>query len=418
MFAARIRTASAAEWAAADIAAGAADGTPRALQQPFAAETVPLGALPEHWHSAWDELARQAAEPNVFAERWFVLASAAHLDPDGSVRLIGIWSGIDGDSRLVGLLPVRIARKYGRIPLANVQNWLHFHSFLGTPLVRAGQEEPFWTAILQALDGADWACGLFHVNGMVEGGPIHAGLQRAAAKLGRRCDVVHRTLRALLESDLPPQAYYEQTIRKKKRKELNRLSSRLAELGTVTFSTLGSAAEVEPWCDLFLALERSGWKGEAGSALGCAPTTEAFFRDAVAGAFAAGRLDFLRLDLDGRPIAMLVNFMAPPGGFSFKIAFDESYARFSPGVLIQLENLRVLAREDICWMDSCAAENHPMINSLWAQRRAVVRVTVPLSGLGRGLIFRLCRAAEQAAAWVKSLRASHPVSAIEEAEPA
>jgi hypothetical protein len=95
----------------------------------------------------------------------------------------------------------------------------------------------------------------------------------------------------------------------------------------------------------------------------------------------AGRLQLLALELDNRPIAMLVNFLAPPGSFSFKTAFDESFARFSPGVLLQIENLRILERPEIAWMDSCAAEQHPMIESLWAQRRTLARVTVPLAAL-------------------------------------
>ena len=111
-----------------------------------------------------------------------------------------------------------------------------------------------------------------------------------------------------------------------------------------------------------------------------------------------------RLDLDDRPIAMLVNFLTPPGSFSFKIAYDEDYARFSPGVLIQLENLQVLARSEIQWMDSCAVENHPMINSLWAERRNLVRVSVPLAGLKRGAAFRLCRLAEEGSAALRRLR--------------
>ena len=72
------------------------------------------------------------------------------------------------------------------------------------------------------------------------------------------------------------------------------------------------------------------------------PATEAFFREVVAAAWAAGRLQFLRLDVGGHCIAMLVNFLTPPGSFSFKTVFDEGYARFSPGVLIQLENLNIL----------------------------------------------------------------------------
>ena len=350
---------------------------------------------------AWRELVVHAAEPNSFSEPWFAAASLT-LAEGRDVRLLAVRRGERGE--LIGLLPLAVAPRYGRIPVRNVQNWKHRHQFLGTPLVRADCERHFWRAVLSHLDAAAWAPNFLHIEGLVAEGPVHAGLRSAAESLARECPIVHRSIRAELASDLPPAAYFEQTVRKKKRKELKRLQNRLAELGVVSARSLSGAQEVEPWCDAFLALERSGWKGKAGSALGCDWVTERFFRDAVAGADEAGKLDFLRLDLDGRPLAMLVNFLAPPGSFSFKIAFDEAYARFSPGVLIQLENLRVLERSDIAWMDSCAAEDHPMIDSLWGERRTLVRVSVPLRGFRRGLAYRLCRALESASACLHSAR--------------
>ena len=350
-------------------------------------------AVPEELAVEWQDLAEVAAERNCFAEPWFVRAGLRNL-ADAEIRLVEDRE----DGLLIGLLPLCVADHYGRIRVSHVENWQHHHDFLGTPLVRAGAEQAFWRAILKHLDRADWAPAFFHASGLVEGGPVHRGLEGAARALGRACPIVHRTVRAELASKLSPTEYYEAQVRKKKRKELKRLQSRLAEMGAVSARALADGEDVGAWIDEFLALERAGWKGRSGSALGCAPGTEAFFREALIGAAKAGRLDFLRLDLDGRAIAMLVNFLAPPGSFSFKIAFDEDFARFSPGVLIQLENLQILARGDIDWMDSCAAEHHPMIDSLWGERRSVVRVTVRLAGLRRGLTYYGCRALELASA--------------------
>jgi CelD/BcsL family acetyltransferase involved in cellulose biosynthesis len=345
--------------------------------------------------AAWDDLALDASEPNAFAERWFFMASVRHLPVPADLRLVAVWEA----GRLIGLLPLTIASRYGRMPVRHVVNWLHHHNFLGTPLVRRGHEAAFWAALIGALDKAEWAVGLLHLSGLVEDGPVHRGLVTATRALGRRCDVVHRLFRAQLDAGLDPEAYYEANVRKKKRKELKRLAARLAEHGVVETRRLSQPGEVRGWCDDFLALERSGWKGRAGSALASRRDTADFFCDMLAGAHAAGRLDMLRIDLDGQAVAMLVNFITPPGSFSFKIAFDEDYARFSPGVLVQIENLQLLGRGDLDWMDSCAAENHPMIDSLWGGRRSIVRVTLPLAGVRRGATFRLCRAAE--AAWAR-----------------
>lgn len=357
-------------------------------------------AVPAELWREWKGLVRDASEVNCFAEPWFAKAGLDHLAAALDLKLVEVR----GDNGLIGIIPLCVARSYGRMPVSHVENWRHHHDFLGTPLIRAGEEKAFWLALLRHLDGAPWAKAFFHVDNLVEGGPVHAGLQAASADLGRECAVVHRRVRAALASMLSPEAYYEKQVRKKKRKELKRLYNRLEELGPVRFEHLSAKDDLDAWCDDFLALERRGWKGSAGSALGCDNATERFFRATLAGARKAGRLDFLRLSVAGRPIAMLVNFLAPPGGFSFKIAFDDDYARFSPGVLIQIENLQLLARGDLEWVDSCAMENHAMIDSLWGERRSIVRVTVPLSGLKRRAVHRICRMLEGLSAMRRAVR--------------
>lgn len=376
------------------------------LRPPLASdvEWLPLDQPTAPFAAEWDDLAAHASEPNPFAEHWFMAAGMAHLHPGKQARLLAVRQ----HGTLIGLLPIDIAPRYGRLPIAATTNWLHYHCFLGGPLLRCGHEQAAWSAILAALDADVRLPRLLHLTGLVEHGPVHRALLAAA---NRPCDTVHRIERALLQSELSPHAYYEATVRKKKRKEIRRLQSRLAELGAVTATRLSDPADLPAWTDTYLMLERSGWKGRAGSALACQPDTAAFFRDAIAGANDAGRLELLRLDLDDRPIAMLANFHAAPGAFSFKTAFDEAFARYSPGVLIQLENLAVLGRAGTDWMDSCAAEDHPMIDSLWGERRAIVRVTLPLGGTRGRALFHAARAVERAAAAIRK-----PSRAVPETE--
>ncbi|OYZ19261.1 MAG: hypothetical protein B7Y31_15060 [Novosphingobium sp. 16-62-11] len=126
----------------------------------------------------------------------------------------------------------------------------------------------------------------------------------------------------------------------------------------------------------------------------CAPETEALFRTSLEHAAALGKLERLTLALDDKPIAMLANFLTAPGSFSFKTAFDEAYSRFSPGVLLQRENLALLSRPDIQWCDSCAAPDHPMIDSLWTERRPIGRISVALGGKLRRTAFETLLALE------------------------
>ncbi len=359
------------------------------------------GDIEATWASAWDDLAANAAEPNVFLERWFVEASLQHLELPDSLRIAFVW---DEQEQLIGVTCFFIGRRYGRMVMPHVQSWSHYHSFLGGGLIRKGCTALFWATLLTELDHCDWVDGLIHLTGLVEGDTVHQGLVEATNNLGRPCDIVQRTERALLQSDLSSSAYYEQTVRKKKRKEIGRLVSRLSEVGEIACEMASDDAMVAAFAQDFLTLEAAGWKGKAGSALSCLPETEAFFLQLISASWKAGKLELLRLTVGDKPIAVLVNLIALPGSFSYKIAFDEDFARYSPGVLIQLENLKILGRDGFGWMDSCAVENHPMINSLWAERRSIIRVSIPLGGLKRGMVFRFCRTAEDGWAKIKKLK--------------
>ena len=338
----------------------------------------------------WDAIAARPSEANSFAERWFVEASVRNLDVPPDLRMLVVRE----EGQLIGLMPIMVAPCYGRTPVHHVENWLHFNAFFGTPLVRRAFEPFFWSRALALLDEDAAAPNFLHIVALDADGPV----TRALLAARRGSAIVHRIERAMLASDLSPAAYYEANVRKKKRKEIGRLRSRLNDLGIVSYERLIAGEQINDWADEFLALEASGWKGRDGSALANDRATAAFLRSALHGAFASGRLDMLKLTLDGRALAMLINFISPPGSYSFKIAFDEAFARFSPGVLIQLENLEALAMPGLDWMDSCAAEGHPMIDSLWSERRTIVRVTVPLKGKRRRATFSTARMLETVSA--------------------
>lgn len=340
----------------------------------------------------WSELALHAVEPNPFTESWFLRPSFEQFDRAGAVRIFTLWDS----GQLCGLMPVAPQPRYGRWPVPHMQNWLHHNCFLGTPLVRAGYETVFWQSFLAAMDAQPGQALFAHFNGLTMGGKLAVALEQVCIEEGRRCATVHRTERAFLERGLSPDAYFEAAVRSKKRKELRRQKNRLAEGGALTFMRDDSATGLAEWADEFLALEQRGWKGGNGSALACAEGTRALFAEVLEGAAAAGRLERLDLRLDGRPLAMLVNFLCAPGSFSFKTAFDEDYARFSPGVLLQVENLALLDHPTVKWCDSCAAEGHPMIDSLWTGRRSIGRYSVAIGGSGRRALFGALLKAELA----------------------
>lgn len=338
---------------------------------------------------AWDALAQCAAEPNPFHESWYLLPALRTLDPEGSVKLLRLEA--DGD--LAGLIPLRHENRYYRWPIPQLCNWIHGNCFLGAPLVAAGMERQFWRALLAWAD-THAGRGLFlHLGAMPLSGPVHAALQAVLSEQGRLAGLVLREERAMLASPLSPEAYFEASLSGKKRKELRRQFARLSELGEVRFERRRDDYRLGHWIDNFLALEHSGWKGLAGSALASHQSTAQLFREALAGAASQGKLERLTLSLDGEPIAMLVNFLTPPGAYSYKTAFDERFSRYSPGVLVQRENLELLDSPEIDWCDSCASADHPMIDHIWRERRPVGRISIAIGGKLRRTVFaRLLKA--------------------------
>ncbi len=326
--------------------------------------------------AAWDALAQWAVEPNPYYESWFLLPSLSAFDPMGEVKLLVL----EMDGQFAGLMPVaRETGYYGR-PIPHWRNWVHANCFLGQPLVARGFERLFWRELLRWSDKACSIALFFHLAHVPGKGPLHEALVAELGAQDRIATTVLREERALLASAQSPEDYLESSLSTKKRKELRRQHRRLEDLGTVTIERDTSALGVQNWVNAFLKLENSGWKGEAGSALSCDTSTGDMFSDALGGAARRGKLERLTMRMDGKPIAMLANFLSAPGAYSFKTAFDEKYARFSPGMLLQVENLAILNREDINWVDSCAAQDHPMIDHLWRERRKIARHSIALGG--------------------------------------
>jgi CelD/BcsL family acetyltransferase involved in cellulose biosynthesis len=365
---------------AAPDTSGSSDGTMRLLSAQDAAQ--------KQFRAEWASLVERASEANPFFEPWFLLPSLEGFDKHKDVSIAALYNR----EQLIGLVPLRRTKRYYRYPIPNIAGWRHDNMFCGSPLIAKGSEREFWRALLAFFDERPAAALFAHFTQMPASGPVTDALREVAAKQGRKAAIVHKAERAMLSSALSSQDYFNQSLSTKKRKELRRQQRRLGEEGELIFERQTGGDNIAHWCEEFLALEKAGWKGDQGSSLADSSATEALFSLALEGACEAGKLERLTLRLDGKPIAMLANFITAPGSYSFKTAFDEEYARFSPGVLLQRENLALLDNESIDWCDSCAAEGHPMIERIWREKRAMISVSLAIGGrLRRSLFAALLR---------------------------
>ena len=345
-----------------------------------AVEVRGLEALAEH-RDSWDDLTRAAIEPNVFYESWMLLPALEAFGEGSDLRFVLIYAEDEADAEaaqvLCGLFPLEQKARYKGLSIKTLGLWRHLHCFLSTPLVRRGMERECLRAFFDWLGSARTGAALMEFGWINTDGPFYELLAGYLNETGKTSFTADRFTRALYRPASDAESYLSAAISKEHRRDLRRRHKRLSEQGRVNFVALDAGADADEWVENFLKLEASGWKGQEGSAFGSKDSGLNFFVKAMTGAFNRGRLMMLGIELDGRPVALKCNLTAAPGSFAFKIAYDEGYARFSPGVLLEIENIRLLhGRADVEWMDSCAEPNHFMMNRVWTERRTIIDLVV------------------------------------------
>ena len=341
--------------------------------------------------SAWDSLAGAAVEPNPFYEPWMLLPALRHLGAGRSFRFVLVFRQASERCRpqqdLCGFFPLERRQRYRGLPIGNLALWQHSYCFSCTPLLRADCARECLSAFLSWLGNEPTNGILLEMPLICAEGPFFEGLIGALHECQRAFTITELFARALLRPRASAQAYLQAMRSRRHWKGLQRRRMRLSRVGHLRFAALEDARELSSWSEQFLQLEACGWKGKAGTALASRPGDCAFFREMTAAAWERRRLDLVALTVDGRPVAAKCCLFAAPGAFAFKTAFDENYARFSPGILLQTELIqRFHNQAQIRWMDSCA-EPDSYLSSLWIDRRLIGTIAIATgNGFGELLV--------------------------------
>jgi hypothetical protein len=325
---------------------------------------------------AWDELGRCALEPNVFYEPWFAVPALRAFGADQDWLFVFIFESSPqkpGQAPvLAGFFPLVEKRGYKGLPVRLLTLWQHPYSVLGAPLVRRDSTADVWAAFFGWAKSGPHAAGLLRLPLFPGAGPLGQILVQDCHRQGRLSFVDEAYARALFLPRSDAETYRALAVGGHHNREVRRKERGLAKLGRLEFRVLEDAAQVPAWTDQFARLEARGWKGKEGTAFANREADLAFLRTLLDAAGARDRLLMLGLFLEDRPIALKCNLRAGDGAFAFKIAYDETLAKYSPGVLLELFNIDYLhEHRDIRWMNSCAVAGHPMIDRLWLDRRVI-----------------------------------------------
>ena len=101
-----------------------------------------------------------------------------------------------------------------------------------------------------------------------------------------------------------------------------------------------------------------------------------FFESMAGEAIRQGRWVMSALRLDGKMIAARTLLGASGGSFLFKMAYDEQYARFSPGLLLEIEAIQRMPAGAADYTDCCTAPDNTMFKRIWRDLRTIQEIAV------------------------------------------
>jgi hypothetical protein len=259
---------------------------------------------------------------------------------------------------------------------------LNANQFVGGPLVRRGQERAFWAALLPALDQRTDGGIALVLPMLAEDNRVTRALIDHCSASGRAVSTAQRIARAVMRPAERPV-----TLSAKRRARLASLERRLArDHGPLRYAA-AAPDEAEAWIGDFLALERAGWKGRAGSALASRADSLELFRDVMRAALANGTAAARTLFAADRAVAMSAYFLSGGTGFGFKCCYDERFAAYAPGILLLRDIIAQPATAAAQMFDSCSAPDEATINGLWPDRRVMIDLCVA-TGTGSDWRFR------------------------------
>ncbi len=365
--------------------------TPPLAKPELTAATLPAGprvvvlervADLEAYRASWEALAARAVEPNVFYQPTVLLPALRAFGATADLALVLVLGEPPESARkadppeLLGLFPLERRRAGTEWPVSYLRLWTGDYSYVPVPLLRRGRAAEALTAFFDWLERQRRAVALLELERLPLGGPFHGLLIDELARRQAQVHVKHSYTRALFEPDCSGEAYLERVLPAKDRRELQRQRKRLQELGKAEIVAIGPGDDGAAWAEEFLALEASGWKGRHGTAFVSRESDATFFREMFPATLAAGGLTSTALRLDGRPLAMQILLHAGTGAYGYKTCYDEEYARFAPGLQLEIDLMEKFAgrgegARPLHWIDSAAVSTHPLFNRIYGERRPI-----------------------------------------------
>ena len=314
----------------------------------------------------WDDLVQRGSS-NVFMNPAALLAAGETGFAD--IRMLLAWRH-DGDARrLVGVWALRL-RKLAPFWPRVLEALPYNYAFLSSPVVDPACIDQVIAAFFAAIEENPLLPKVISLHSLDAECPSYPAMTRELAVRNSFPLILAESARPFVTREFGVKR--SGSTRKKLRQDWNRLSA-LGAVDVVNDRTPGAVMQA---FECFLALENASWKGAQGTALLSDVSDAAFVRRLMKGLAAEGNASVALLRVDGQAIAAQVLMYCGTTAYTWKTAFDATYAKYSPGaLLIDRITEELFAGTDIVAINSCAAEASFMAQ-LWAGRRTMVDMLV------------------------------------------
>lgn len=325
--------------------------------------------------AALRELAANSGGANPFFEPEFLAASVDRLG-DADKKIMLLWEHLGDVATLRLAFPV-IEDRVGLPKRRVLRAWSHPYAPLSLPLIdqrEADESCRCFAALLARLELPGALPLVFEDFPVADplADPFLEALRAAGLSL---VEAAEKT-----RAGLPPHTQLPILTHRRRRKELNRQLRRLADLGQVEYEKVTDFDSIIVRFEEFLLLETRSWKGRKGTSIYVIRKTASFARQAIAALGDRGRAAIYSLRLDGHAIASLIVLRSGGRYYPWKIAFDEHYRAYSPGVHLLLHaSADMQAADGFVYADLLARE-HSWADRLWPEQITLKTLVAALPG--------------------------------------
>jgi CelD/BcsL family acetyltransferase involved in cellulose biosynthesis len=317
-------------------------------------------ALTPQFVEQWRELYYDSMSPNIYLSPDFVLP-ALRMCSSKEAWIVCVKSGLG----LQALAVVENSKPSRRFPCASMKLFKSKHSMQTGLLLKKGIENLVLDNFVHTLLDRR-PCLQF--QDMFLSTEAARRIRESAARQNLSWYSDQEFERAALRTSMSTEEW-RATVSKKKLKEIARNRRRLEEQGDFRWRLLMGREVTDASVEAFLRLENAGWKGEQGDSLLSNPEEAEFFRQVVSAHRNKSEVFFTEITLDDVVIASTANFVSGNHAFAFKVAWQPTFAKYSPGIINEVAFVEYVTTHDVSFhhVDSGASVNS-YINALWPDR--------------------------------------------------